>query len=75
MKTQTLKKKNSRLLAAHNRVVRHNGNRYLIRVQQLGPITLADAELMPTGGMPINLFSKTVLARELRDSVERGMFS
>lgn len=75
MKTTTLQKNNSKILLANNRLVRINGQAYLIRAQKLGPITLADAEPMPQGGTPINLFDRSATAKTLRATVEAGCFS
>jgi hypothetical protein len=75
MKTNSLKQNNSKILAANNRTVKVNGQVYLIRVQTLGPMILADAEPLPQGGIPINIFNKTVLAKSIRDDVEKGLFS
>jgi hypothetical protein len=74
MKTKSLKP-TSKIVAAHNKIVRHEGQSYLIRSQKLGPIILADAEPMPQGGQPIDLFGRKKLAVELRGLVEAGCFS
>jgi len=74
MKVNTLKKKSSRILHANRRQVRVNGQNYLIRVQSLGGLILADAEPVPQGGIPINLFDKTNLARQIRADVENNLF-
>ncbi len=76
MKTKSLEKNNSKILAANNRFVRHDGKRYLIRCQKLGSFVLADAELIPSSNeKPINLFDRNVLSKNLRDLVEKGCFS
>ena len=75
MKTTSLQKNNSKILLANNRIVRIDGQSYLIRSQKLGQVTLADAEPMPQGGKPINLFDRTVLAKSLRSTVEAGLYS
>ena len=75
MKTNTLNKNKSNIRGAHNRHTKLNGQSYLIRVQTLGPITLADAEPMPQGGAPINIFTTTKLAKALRDLIERGCYA
>lgn len=75
MKKDTLIKRNSKLLAANNRVVRHEGKSWLVRVQQLGPLILADAEPLPKGGELVNVFGKGSEARTLRKLIEDGCFS
>ena len=75
MKTSTLKKIHSKIFAANNRFCRYDGKTYLIRCQTLGPLVLADAELIPQGGMPINLFDKSPISKGLRAVVEAGVFS
>lgn len=75
MQLNTLKRKNSKILAANNRTLRHDGQTYLIRCQALGRTMLADAEPIPQGGQPVNLFTRTKLATELRDKIEIGVFS
>ena len=75
MKTQTLIKKQSPILNANHRTVRIDGQAYLIRSQKLGGLTLADAEPMPQGGKPINLFDRTSVAKQIRAAVEARLFS
>jgi hypothetical protein len=74
MQTKTLERKHSEILVANNATVRHRGQVYLVRAQQLGRITLADAEPIPQGGKPINLFDNTRLSKDLRALVESGNF-
>ena len=75
MQTSSLEKKNSKILAANKRFVRHEGQSFLVRVQPLGRAILADAEPYPKGGQPVSLFAKTKLSRDLRELVESGTFS
>lgn len=75
MNKKHLIKSNSPILNANNRTTKLNGQVYLIRSQGLGSMVLADAEPIPQGGMPINLFARTVLAKSLRNNVENGIFS
>jgi hypothetical protein len=75
MKAATLIRKESKILNANNRRVRHEGQVYLVRCQRLGKNILADAEPMPQGGTPINLFARTKLSTELRNKIEIGNFS
>ena len=74
MKT-TSSPKNNIILNAHRRMVKVNGQHYLIKAQTLGTTLLADAEPFPQGGKPISLFDRTVLSRAIRQCVEARLFS
>lgn len=77
MKKKLLAKKQSKITPAlNNRIIRVDGQSYLVRVQSLGSILLADAEPIPQGReKPINLFGRDKLATSLRNTVEMGLFS
>jgi hypothetical protein len=72
MKTTNI---NPHIINANNRIVRIDGQSYLIRSQTLGKLILADAEPIPQGGKPINLFDRTVLSKALRAAVKAGIYS
>jgi hypothetical protein len=74
MTTTILQRKESKLLHANNRVIRHDGQTFKIFVQGLGKHTLANAEPIQ-GGQIIDLFNRTKLASELRNKAEQGLFS
>jgi hemin uptake protein HemP len=61
--------------AAHHKTVRHDGNFYLIRVQTVGTMILADAELVKGNAPLVNLFSKSKLAMELKQLCESRIYS
>jgi hypothetical protein len=70
-------KKQSNLLAAHKRIVRHDNHSYLIYVQKLGPLFLANAEPMTgTDRTLINLFDpKNKKAKEILTLCQEHIFS
>ena len=73
--------KRQKMLAAHGKIVRHDGKTYRIIANTAGPLVLASADQIFPNVRPENMVlvdlinSRSNLARTLGDLIEKGLVS
>ena len=67
--------KHNRIISANRRSVRYEGETYQITSARIGKEIVASATPFKSNGDTINLFDKSIRAREIRKLVENNLFS